>query len=107
MEFEAENARKKLEEILHIADRVVSGTTTLVEDYVLGDRVCCQRTYWGMVWTKAHEGLGLDLPRPPAWPPEPPKKPPCPRGMSGPCEDCLYFPGNLDNKGGVTNARSL
>lgn len=96
MEFDAENARKKLEEILHIADRVVSGTTTLVEDYVLGDRVCCQRTYWGMVWTKAHEGLGLDLPRPPAWPPEPPKKPPRPRGMPGPCEDCPYYPRDND-----------
>lgn len=92
MEFDAENARKKLEEILHIADRVVSGTTTLVEDYVLGDRVCCQRTYWGMVWTNAHEGLRLDLPRPPAWPPEPPL-PPKSCDMYRPCPDCPLLSG--------------
>lgn len=81
-------AQKKLEEILHIADRVIFGRVQLVDDYVLGDNICCWRTYWGMVWVKAHEGLSLNLPEPPPWPPEPLPSP------SAVCKACPFFPHN-------------
>ena len=104
-----ERAVEALRKIKVFADSAVLGDAQLTEDYVMDthNHIHCWRTYMGIIWALTYEGLGLDLPKPPAWPPEPLKKPPCPRGMSGPCEDCLYFPGNLDNKGGVTNARSL
>lgn len=101
-------AQKKLEEILHIADRVIFGRVQLVDDYVLGNNFCCWRTYWGMVWVKAHEGLSLDLPEPPPWPPEPLPSP------STVCKDCPFYPHSSNphickyvSKGGIPNARSV
>lgn len=81
MPYDSGTAKKRLEEILHIADRVILGRVKLVDDYVLGDNICCWRTYWGMVWNKAHEGLSLDLPEPLPSP-------------SAVCKDCPFFPHN-------------
>lgn len=96
-----ERAWRALRAILALADSALSGRVTLTNEPIFDTEQ--HRYYWrsvmGLIWSHAHEGLGLDLPRPPAWPPEPPRKPPCPRGMSGPCEDCPYFPGNLANYG--------
>ena len=90
-------AMDALRKIKVYVDSAVLGDAQLTEDYVMDthNHIHCWRTYMGIIWALTYEGLGLNLPRPPAWPPEPPKKPPCSRGMSGPCEDCPYFPGNL------------
>lgn len=95
-EFEG-RAEEALRKIKVYVDSAVLGGADLTAEYVMDtdNHRHCWRTYMGIIWSLTYAGLGLDLPRPPAWPPEPPKKPPCPRGMSGPCEDCPYFPGNL------------
>lgn len=82
MPYDSDTAKKRLKEILHIADRVIFGRVKLVDDYVLSDNTCCWRTYWGMVWVKAHEGLGLDLPEP------------LPSPSAVFCKGCSFFPHN-------------
>ena len=77
-----ERAVEVLRKIKVFADSAVLGDAQLTEDYVMDthNHIHCWRTYMGIIWALTYEGLGLDLPKPPAWPPEPPKKPPLSQG---------------------------
>ena len=89
-EFErrAENALRKIK---IYADNAVLGGADLTSEYVMDtdNHRHCWRTYMGIIWALVCDGLGLTLPRPPAWPPEPPK--PC--TMYRPCPDCPLLSG--------------
>lgn len=68
-----ERAVEALRKIKVFADSAVLGDAQLTEDYVMDthNHIHCWRTYMGIIWALTYEGLGLDLPKPPAWPPEP------------------------------------
>lgn len=65
-------AMDALRKIKVYVDSAVLGDAQLTEDYVMDthNHIHCWRTYMGIIWALTYEGLGLDLPKPPAWPPE-------------------------------------
>ena len=75
-------AMDALRKIKVYVDSAVLGDAQLTEDYVMDthNHIHCWRTYMGIIWALTYGGLGLDLPKPRGWPPEPPKKPPLSQG---------------------------
>lgn len=68
-----ERAVEALRKIKVYVDSAVLGDAQLTDEYVLDteNHRHCWRIYMGIIWALTYEGLGLNLPRPPAWPPEP------------------------------------
>ena len=68
-----ERAVEALRQIKVYADSAVLGDTQLTDEYVMDtdNHIHCWRIYMGIIWALVYKGLGLTLPRPPAWPPKP------------------------------------
>lgn len=81
-----ERAVEALRQIKVYADSAVLGDAQLVDKYVMDtdNHIHCWRVYMGIIWALVYDGLGLTLPRPPAWPPELSEQ----YAMHRPCPDC-------------------
>ena len=68
-----ERAVEALRQIKVYADSAVLGDAQLTDEYVMDtdNHIHCWRIYMGIIWALTYKGLGLNPPRPPAWPPEP------------------------------------